>query len=155
VNYYFPEMVGNDPEGGPMRASLVETEGVERTGFGWEVSPQGLVDLLTRIQRDYNPCRHPDHRERLHLRGRADARTATCMTPQRLSYLQRHLSACGRPWTQGVPVKGYFAWSLLDNFEWAEGYLRRFGIAYVDFETQQRSLKQSGQWYRSFLNGIR
>ena len=153
VNYYFPEMVANDPDAahGPMRAKLVEKAGVERTGFGWEVSPQGLVDLLTRLQRDYAPAAIqltengstfedvPTPEGRVH-----DA--------ERLSYLQRHLAALKRAIDAGVPVKGYFAWSLLDNFEWAEGYLRRFGLAYVDYATQRRILKDSGLWYGRFLN---
>ena len=151
VNYYFPERVADDPAGGPMRARLVEREGVERTGFGWEVSPQGLVDLLTRIQRDYAPAAIqltengstfedvPTPEGRVHDK-------------ERLSYLQRHLAALRRAMDAGVPVRGYFAWSLLDNFEWAEGYLRRFGLAYVDYATQQRTLKDSGLWYGQFLN---
>ncbi len=71
---------------------------------------------------------------------------------ERLSYLQRHLAALKVAVDAGVPVKGYFAWSLLDNFEWAEGYLRRFGLAYVDYPTQRRILKDSGLWYGQFLN---
>jgi len=151
VNYYFPEAVKDDPAGGPMRASLVENEGVERTGFGWEVSPQGLVDLLTRIQRDYNPPviqlteNGSTFEDVLTPDGRVHDK-------ERLSYLQRHLAALKQAVDAGVPVKGYFAWSLLDNFEWAEGYLRRFGIAYVDYATQQRTLKDSGLWYGQFLN---
>jgi beta-glucosidase len=151
VNYYFPEVIGDDPTGGPMRTRLVEREGVERTGFGWEVSPQGLVDLLTRIQRDYQPAA-------IQLTENGST-FEDVLTPesrvhdaQRLSYLQRHLVALRQAMDAGVPVKGYFAWSLLDNFEWAEGYLRRFGLAYVDYATQQRTLKDSGRWYSEFLN---
>ncbi len=154
VNYYFPEMVKNDPDpktGGPMRASLVEKHGVERTGFGWEVSPQGLVDLLARVQRDYNPAviqlteNGSTFEDVLTPEGRVHDK-------ERLSYLQRHLAALKAAVDAGVPVKGYFAWSLLDNFEWAEGYLRRFGLAYVDYATQRRILKDSGLWYGQFLN---
>ncbi len=71
---------------------------------------------------------------------------------ERLSYLQRHLAALKQAVDAGVPVKGYFAWSLLDNFEWAEGYLRRFGLAYVDYASQRRIWKDSGLWYARFLN---
>ena len=155
VNYYFPEVIADapdaDPGHSPMRARLVEREGVERTAFGWEVSPEGLVDLLTRIQRDYNPAviqlteNGSTFEDVLTPEGRVhDA--------QRLSYLQRHLAALRRAIDAGVPVKGYFAWSLLDNFEWAEGYLRRFGLAYVDYASQARILKDSGLWYGRFLN---
>ena len=153
VNYYFPEMVADDPAGshGPMRTRLVERPGVERTGFGWEVSPQGLVDLLTRVQRDYGPAA-------IQLTENGST-FEDVLTPdgrvhdaQRLSYLQRHLAALKQALDAGVPVKGYFAWSLLDNFEWAEGYLRRFGLAHVDYATQRRTLKDSGLWYGRFLN---
>jgi beta-glucosidase len=153
VNYYFPEMVADDPDGthSPMRARLVEKEGVERTGFGWEVSPQGLVDLLTRIQRDYNPpvIQLTENGSTFEDQLAPDGRVHDA---ERLSYLQRHLGALKQALDAGVPVKGYFAWSLLDNFEWAEGYLRRFGLAYVDYATQQRTLKDSGLWYGQFLN---
>ena len=153
VNYYFPEMVADDPtaQHSPMRSRLVERHGVERTGFGWEVSPQGLVDLLTRVQRGYAPPVIP-------LTENAST-FEDVLTPdgrvhdaERLSYLQRHLAALKQALEAGVPVKGYFAWSLLDNFEWAEGYLRRFGLAYVDYPTQRRILKDSGLWYGRFLN---
>ena len=153
VNYYFPERVANDPDAShsPMRAKLVEREGVERTGFGWEVSPQGLVDLLTRIQRDYRPAviQLTENGSTFEDVLAPDGRVHDA---QRLSYLQRHLAALKQAVDAGVPVRGYFAWSLLDNFEWAEGYLRRFGLAYVDYPTQRRILKDSGLWYGGFLN---
>lgn len=151
VNYYFPEVVRDDPAGGPMGTALVEREGVERTAFGWEVSPQGLVELLTRIQRDYAPAviQLTENGSTFEDVLTADGRVHDA---QRLSYLQRHLAALKQAIDAGVPVKGYFAWSLLDNFEWAEGYLRRFGLAYVDYATQRRILKDSGLWYGRFLN---
>jgi beta-glucosidase len=72
---------------------------------------------------------------------------------ERRRYLMRHLAALRQAVADGVPVKGYFAWSLLDNFEWAEGYLRRFGLVHVDYATQERRLKDSAKWYRRFLRG--
>ncbi|WP_395408564.1 family 1 glycosylhydrolase [Pseudoduganella sp. UC29_106] len=70
---------------------------------------------------------------------------------ERRHYLMRHLEALKAAIAAGVPVKGYFAWSLVDNFEWAEGYLRRFGLVHIDYKTQERRLKESGKWYRAFL----
>ena len=72
---------------------------------------------------------------------------------ERRRYLVTHLAALRAAIKDGVPVKGYFAWSLLDNFEWAEGYLKRFGLTHIDYATQQRRLKSSGKWYRGFLRG--
>jgi beta-glucosidase len=67
--------------------------------------------------------------------------------PERTRYLEEHLAACGRAMRLGVPLAGYFAWSLLDNFEWAEGYTQRYGLTYVDFRDQKRTVKNSGLWY--------
>ena len=153
VNYYFPEVIADaaDESHGPMRTRLVEREGVQRTAFGWEVSPEGLVELLTRIQRDYAPAviQLTENGSTFEDVLTPDGRVHDA---ERLSYLQRHLAALKTAIDAGVPVKGYFAWSLLDNFEWAEGYLRRFGLAYVDYATQRRTLKDSGLWYGRFLN---
>ena len=151
INYYFPEEVADAPGNGPMGVRIVERHGVERTAFGWEVSPQGMVDLLTRVHRDWRPPvihlteNGSTYDDVLLPDGRVD-------DVQRRSYLARHLQAAQQAIAQGVPLKGYFAWSLLDNFEWAEGYERRFGLAYVDFQTQRRTLKASGQWYARFLS---
>jgi beta-glucosidase len=73
----------------------------------------------------------------------------------RLEYYRSHLKACEEAMAQGVPLKGYFAWSLLDNFEWAEGYQMRFGLVYINFETQERTLKRSAHFYRETIkNGL-
>ena len=152
VNYYFPEVVKDDPAGGFLRTTVVLPEGRERTDFGWEVAPEGLSELLGRIARDYAPAamyvteNGSCYDDEMGADGRVE-------DTKRRDYLVRHLDAVRQARKQGAPVKGYFAWSLLDNFEWSEGYLRRFGLAYVDFNTQQRTLKASGQWYRGFLGG--
>ncbi len=152
VNYYFPECVADAPGEGAMATRVVEQPGVECTGFGWPVSPQGMVDLLMRVQRDWQPGRvfltenGSTYDDVVGPDGRVN-------DEQRRSYLVRHLDATRRALAVGVPLEGYFAWSLLDNFEWAEGYARRFGLTYVDYQTQQRTLKASGQWYRGFLGG--
>jgi beta-glucosidase len=153
VNYYFPEIVADAPGAGVMSTRVVETKDVERTAFGWEVSPDGMVDLLNRVARDYRPAE-------IYITENGStyddvvSEAGSIEDNQRRSYLVRHLLAVKRIVDMGVPVKGYFAWSLLDNFEWAEGYLRRFGLTYVDFQTQKRTLKASGQWYQTFLGGV-
>lgn len=150
INYYFPERVADDSSQPPLRVRLVEVPTPVRTAFDWPVAPQGLVTLLTRVHRDYAP-------RIIHLTENG-ATFDDALTPegrvddvQRRDYLRDHIAAARQLVQQGVPLRGYFAWSLLDNFEWAEGYLRRFGITYVDFQTQQRILKTSGHWYREFL----
>lgn len=152
VNYYFPEVVADAPGSGPLGLRTVDTPGLERTAFGWEVSPQGMVDLLARVTRDYAPG--PIYiTENGSSYEDSPSPEGAVLDVERRAYLVRHLAAVRAAVKQGIGVRGYFAWSLLDNFEWAEGYLRRFGLAYVDFGTQQRVLKASGQWYRRFLRG--
>jgi beta-glucosidase len=150
VNYYFPEVVKDDVDGGFLRTRVVLPEGRERTDFGWEVAPEGLTGLLTRIAREYKPPVMYVTENGSCYDDVVDADGSIRDTGRR-DYLVRHLAAMKAAIDAGAPVKGYFAWSLLDNFEWSEGYLRRFGVTYVDFATQQRTLKLSGQWYRDFL----
>ncbi len=152
VNYYFPETVSDAPGEGPISTRVVEVENVERTAFGWEVSPDGMAVLLRRLQRDYHPAEiyvteNGSTYEDIDTGGEID-------DPERKRFLIRHLRVLHDVVTEGVPVKGYFAWSLLDNFEWAEGYLRRFGLVYVDYPSQKRKLKASGKWYRDFLYSV-
>jgi beta-glucosidase len=71
--------------------------------------------------------------------------------PRRVDYVRQHIQAMARVIADGIPLKGYCLWSLMDNFEWAEGYNKRFGIVYVDFATQQRTIKSSGHWYAGFI----
>lgn len=153
MNYYFRETVADAPEAGdPLRTRVVGRADAETTGSGWEIFPQGLTKLTLRLARDYgvgaiaiteNGATWPDTMD---ATGRiADVR--------RIDYLRRHLRAVGEAIAGGAPVNAYFVWSLLDNFEWAEGYEKRFGLYYVDFATQERRMKESGRWYRRFLDG--
>jgi beta-glucosidase len=129
---------------------VVAREDVARTAFGWEVSPEGLGTLIRRIEADY-PSAPIYITENGSTWDDVVGPDGQVDDPERRDYLIRHLAALRDTIAGGSRVKGYFAWSLLDNFEWAEGYTRRFGLAHVDFETQQRRLKRSGQWYRAFL----
>lgn len=118
----------------------------ERTDMGWEVYPEGIYNLLGRLYFDYdfpaiyiteNGAAYPDL---IGSDGQVD-------DPARLSYIKRHLQQVHRAIEIGAPVKGYFAWSLMDNFEWSYGFTKRFGLIYVDYETQQRIPKSSARWY--------
>jgi beta-glucosidase len=147
VNYYTRGLVRADPL--DARPVPVDPDGVERTTMGWEVYPDGLFQLLVRLRDEYelpplyiteNGAAFPD-----------DRRNGSVDDPQRISYLARHLDAVARAVEHGVPVNGYFVWSLLDNFEWAYGYSQRFGIVYIDYETLERVPKASYGWYRDFI----
>ena len=150
VNYYFPEVIADAPGKAPMDARVVEPQGVQRTAFGWEVSPEGLTALLRRLERDYSPG-HVYITENGSTWDDVVGERGEINDVERRDYLVRHLAALRDAVDEGCQVKGYFAWSLLDNFEWAEGYVRRFGLTHVDFDTQVRRLKLSGKWYRDFL----
>ncbi|KQZ32984.1 GH1 family beta-glucosidase [Duganella sp. Root1480D1] len=151
VNYYFPETVADAPGHEPLDARVLPPpDGAQTTAMGWEVAPEGMSELLGRIHADYAP-------KELYITENGSCyddqvlADGTVNDVQRRRYLARHLGAMKDAIAAGVPVKGYFAWSLVDNFEWAEGYQRRFGLVHIDYTTQQRRLKESGKWYRAFL----
>ena len=152
VNYYFPEAIAHAPGAHPLSVRVVERLGVERTDLGWEVYPEGLTGLLLRLQREYAPPRIVITENGASYDDVVGA-DGSVPDERRRAYLQRHLEALREAMHLGAPVHGYFAWTLLDNFEWAEGYTRRFGLVHVDFRTQQRRLKASGAWLRDLLRG--
>lgn len=152
VNYYFPEIVAHAPGQGVLQIKVVEPENVERTGFNWQVAPDDLVRLISRVVNDYQTA-HILITENGSTYEDTVLQDGSINDEQRKSYLQRHLAVVLEAVKLGLPIEGYFAWSLLDNFEWAEGYSKRFGLTYVDFQTQKRRLKASGEWYRNFLKG--
>lgn len=148
VNYYSRAVVADDPHASWPAARGVAVE-AERTDMGWEVYPQGLTDLLVRLDRDYalppvyiteNGGAWPD-----------ELVDGSVRDPARIEYLAQHIAAVQEAMRQGVDVRGYFAWSLLDNFEWALGYSKRFGLVYVDYETQERIPKESARWYADLI----
>ena len=119
------------------------------TDMGWEIYPQGLTDLLTSLHRRY---RLPPIFIAENGIAVADAIEAGVVHDEtRTQYIQQHLDAVHRAMEQGVAVAGFFYWSLMDNFEWAEGYAKRFGLVHVDFATMRRTLKASGAAFRDFL----
>lgn len=149
INYYSRGVL-RGPEEGNLPRELHEVPAELRTDMGWEVYPAGLTDLLLLLHRDYAPgalvvtecgaawSDGPD----------ADGRIRD---ERRLDYLARHLRAAGRAMEAGAPLTAFFAWSFLDNFEWNEGFSKRFGLVWVDFTTQRRIVKDSGWWLRERL----
>ncbi|MCH7231842.1 GH1 family beta-glucosidase [Glycomyces sp. L485] len=168
VNYYSQYTV-TGREGGAVSASAAPTgagspwpanehvgfmtTGLPQTDMGWEIAPEGLSETLRRLHANYpdvtlavteNGAAFPD---KLVEDQVADS--------ERLDYVREHLGACADAVEAGVPLIGYFAWSLADNFEWAWGYTKRFGLVYVDFETGQRVVKDSGKWYCDLVRTAR
>jgi beta-glucosidase len=148
VNYYSRVVVRAGDGGEPVAVPVVPEH--ERTDMGWEVFPQGLHDLLIRIHRDYRqPAIYVTENGMAHDVG-ADA-SGRIADARRIDYLRTHVAAAQRAVAEGVPLRGYFVWSLLDNFEWARGYAMRFGLYHVDFATQRRIAKDSAFWYRDLV----
>ena len=143
VNYYTRNVVS---AAGPWD---VHTGGLDITEMGWEIYPEGLTELLLRLKRDYavpplyvteNGGAFKDRLDNGQVHDR-----------DRTEYIAQHIQAVADAMNQGVKMKGYMVWSLLDNFEWASGYAKRFGIVHVDYASQKRTLKDSALWYQQFL----
>ncbi|MFI7550112.1 GH1 family beta-glucosidase [Micromonospora sediminimaris] len=164
VNYYSTTLVrawdgvspksDSDGHGRSAHSAWVGSEQVEflpqpgpYTAMGWNIEPAGLTGLLLRLHREY-----PDQPLMITENGAAFddvvSPDGTIHDDRRIDYLHRHIAATHDAMAAGAAVRGYFVWSLLDNFEWAYGYDRRFGIIRVDYETQQRTWKDSAHWYR-------
>ena len=143
INYYFRCMASS---GEPWD---IKSSGNDITDMGWEVYPEGLTALLVRLHRDY--ALPPILITENGAAFKDEVVDGQVHDVQRQSYIANHIAAVRDAMHQGVVVHGYFVWSLLDNFEWASGYEKRFGIVRVDYDTQRRTLKDSALWYRSFL----
>jgi len=125
---------------------MVAGEQGPKTDMGWEIWPQALYDVVTRISRDFNRPAIEITESGCAYNDGADASGAIRDT-RRIEYHRQYLQALARAMADGADVRGYHAWSLMDNLEWAEGFSQRFGLAYVDFKTQRRTIKESGRWY--------
>jgi beta-glucosidase len=150
VNFYQPAAVRPSSADGPLAIEQVPWDG-PRTAMGWTVEPSSLTELLLRLKRDYgevplviteNGASYDDPP----LDGQA-----VIEDPQRVAFLRGHVEAVERAVEDGVDVRGYYVWSLLDNFEWEHGYDRRFGIVAVNFENLRRTPKRSALWYRDLI----
>ncbi|MEU8263830.1 GH1 family beta-glucosidase [Micromonospora sp. NPDC048999] len=160
VNFYFGQLLSGvdeqgrerDDAGRPVRRVL--RRDLPRTAMDWEIVPDSFTDLLVRLSRDYPdvPMVITENGAAFHDRPDADGFVAD---DDRVAYLAEHLRAVARARQAGADVRGYFAWSLLDNFEWAYGYDKRFGIVRVDYDTQRRTPKRSAHWYRDTARRVR
>jgi beta-glucosidase len=152
INYYSPSYTRYDESDWPLEVGTVST-GKEKTEMGWEVYPEGLYDLLARV---YGKYRIPILITENGAAYRDVLRDGKVEDEKRIEYLYKHLAQAHRAIEDGVDLRGYFVWSLIDNFEWAEGFRKRFGIVYVEYPTQRRIIKKSGYWYArvAMNNGI-
>ncbi len=143
INYYTRGVVSASG------AWSAQTSGKPLTDMGWEIVPEGLTELLTRLNRDWTL-------PPLYVKENGAAFQDTLQEGrvhdvERTDYIASHIAAVGEALAQGVPMAGYMVWSLMDNFEWASGYAKRFGIVHVDYATLTRTPKDSYLWYRDFL----
>jgi beta-glucosidase len=147
VNNYSRTIVGSGPDG----PRFEHNPEAQYTDMGWEIYPAGLHSLLVRVAEDYSP---PAMYVTENGAAFGDVRghDGRVHDPERVAYLQGHIDAVGRAAADGAPMKGYFVWSLLDNFEWSYGYSKRFGIVYIDYPTLERVPKDSFYWYRDMIS---
>ncbi|HET6439266.1 MAG TPA: GH1 family beta-glucosidase [Anaeromyxobacter sp.] len=151
VNYYTRGVTHADPQSWPLRASNVRQPGATYTEAGWEVYPRGLADALRWVKERYGDLPLYVTENGAAFADPAQAPRGGLDDRPRVTYLREHLRAVRDALAAGCKVRGYFAWSLLDNLEWAEGFSKRFGIVHVDFTTQRRTPKASARFYSSVI----
>lgn len=147
INYYTRALYKADPAAGLFPIARVDGP-LEKTEMGWEIYPRGLEDLLTRVSRDFTKIP-------LYVTENGMAEVEGDDDPRRVAYYEAHLLAVRQAQAAGADVRGYFAWSLLDNYEWAEGYAKRFGLVHVDYKTQKRTPKASYRAFQGLLHNAR
>jgi beta-glucosidase len=146
INYYSRGLYAYNPDPASYSIPIRTVPGtLEKNDLGWEIYPQGLTDLLVRVSRDYTKL--PIYITETGMSETDDTR--------RVTFYDRHLNAVLDAQKQGADVRGFFAWSLLDNYEWGEGYSSRFGIVHVDYATQTRTPKGSYRAFQGMLHNTR
>ncbi|MGV9808270.1 GH1 family beta-glucosidase [Micromonospora chersina] len=153
VNYYNPTGIrAPADEDSPLPFEIVPLDGYPRTAFDWPVAPDGLRELLLQLHHRYGDALPPIQitESGCAYDDEPDA-DGSVPDPDRIAYLDGHLRAVREAMAAGVPVTGYFVWSLLDNWEWAEGFTKRFGLVHVDYATQRRTPKSSYAWFRDVV----
>jgi beta-glucosidase len=162
INYYFkntvrgaPVEVGQNAPFADLGARPVIPHAAEKTAMGWPVEPEGLAEMLVRIKDEYAdvPMYVTENGRAVHDYIDPEGRV---VDEERISYLDGHFRAAHEAINEGVDLRGYMVWSLLDNFEWAEGYSKRFGLIVVEYGTQRRVPKSSAHWYAGVIrrNGL-
>jgi beta-glucosidase len=153
LNYYSPWVVKYSKQGNGIPGLDLEGQWATmlgkhpKTDIGWDIYPQGFYDILMRMRRECGPLPIEITENGASYNTAPDA-NGKINDMSRIEYLRGHLRAVARAIRDGVPVRAYHCWSLMDNFEWAEGYSQRFGLVYVNFaDKQQRTIKESGRWY--------
>lgn len=151
LNYYSRHVHRVDTPDNDQQLVFAKQQGPENwTEMGWEIHPDGLAGILSRVYFNYLP-RKVYVTENGASYATAPDENGIVNDIHRVNYLRTHFAAAHRALQAGVPLAGYFVWSLLDNFEWSHGYNQRFGIVYVDYETQKRYLKDSAKWYKGVI----
>lgn len=148
VNYYQRAIVKANPADPVLGGEILPPSG-ERSAMGWGIYPLGLQKVLENLARNYPTI--PIYITESGAAFEDRTEDGRIHDERRISYHMEHLSAALSARLKGVDVRGYYVWSLMDNFEWAEGYSKRFGLVYVDYETQQRVWKDSAHWYQRVL----
>lgn len=151
VNYYTRSVVRDDRTAWPVRASGVRQKQHAHTETNWEVFPQALTDMLLWIRQRYGDLPLYVTENGAAFSDPPAAEGGVLDDPLRIDYLRKHLRAMHAAIEQGVDVRGYFAWSLLDNLEWAYGFSKRFGLIHVNYETLERTIKGSGRYYAGVI----
>lgn len=149
VNYYTGGVARYQENAGLFETERVDT-GRQKTDIGWDIYPEGFYNVLTHISNTYGDI--PIYITENGSCYNDEPHNGRVVDEKRIDYLKRHLVALNRAIESGVNIKGYIAWSLLDNFEWAEGYSMRFGLVHVDYRSLKRTKKESFYWYKHMLN---
>jgi len=156
INYYTRSVVKANPKEKILKLTLLKPKGAEYTDMGWEIYPQGIYEILKRVQDNYCPNAIYITENGASFQDKLD-KEGKIQDDRRISYLKEHFSFAHKAIEEDVRLKGYFVWSLMDNFEWTYGYSKRFGLIYVDYTTQKRFFKESAYWYKKVIenNGKR
>lgn len=150
VNFYSRHLVEAGGPDDPLEIRAAAPR-LPTTAMGWEIVPDALSDLLVRLRREYGELPVCVTENGAAYDDPPPDGAGRVADPERVDYLRRHVEAVAQAKDAGVDVRGYFVWSLMDNFEWEKGFSKRFGLIHVDFETQRRTLKDSASWYRELI----